>query len=66
MHALIQSLSTRRLLAEQLPAIAAALLVTETFLKLGSFSAECVAFLGIWYVLDALVSGLRSRGSRAG
>lgn len=33
-----------------------ALLAAEAFFKFGSFSLECLAFLGTWAVLDMVVS----------
>lgn len=59
MYALTRSVPFRQLLLEQLPTFTVSLVVTEFFLKLGSFSLECIAFLAIWFVLDGLVSGAR-------
>lgn len=59
MFTLLRMLSVRRLLVEQLPAIAAAWLVAELFYKFHSFSLECAAFLATWFVFDALVQGAR-------
>jgi hypothetical protein len=59
MFTLLRMLSVRRLLVEQLPALAAAWLVAELFYKFHSFSLECAAFLATWFVFDALVQGTR-------
>lgn len=66
MYELMRSLSLRRLVAEQLPAMAAALLIAEVFYKFHSFSLEALAFLGTWHVLDLLGNVVRStrRGER--
>ena len=46
-----QDLSKR--LAREAPALGAAMILAEMFYKFGSFSLECVAFLGTWFVLSA-------------
>ena len=69
MYTLVRSLGSPVALLEQLPQLTAALLITETFLRLGSFSAEACAFLAIWAALDACVVGVRRllrRGGRVG
>jgi len=60
MYTLLQTLPIRRLLGEQLPAIATAWLIAELFYKFKSFSLECAAFLATWFVLDALLQGVRA------
>jgi hypothetical protein len=55
MFTLLRTLSTKRLLIEQLPALAASWLLAELFYKFHSFSLECAAFLATWFVLDALL-----------
>ena len=47
MFTLLRLLPTRRLLAEQLPALLIAWLVAELFYKFHSFSLKCAAFLQI-------------------
>ena len=59
MYMLLRVLSVRRLLSEQLPALAAAWLVAEWFYKFHSFSLECAAFLATWFVFDAVVQAVR-------
>lgn len=59
MYTLLRTLSVRRLLVEQFPALAMAWLIAELFYKFKSFSLECAAFLLTWFVLDALIQGLR-------
>ncbi len=59
MFTLLRELPLRRLLAEQLPTLAAAWLVAELFYKFHSFSLECAAFLATWFVFDAAVQGLK-------
>lgn len=59
MFTLLRSLTLRRFLVEQLPALAIAWVIAELFYKFHSFSLECAAFLLTWFVLDALIQGLR-------
>lgn len=59
MYTLIRSLSVKQLLLEQTPAILTAWLITETFYKFHSFTLECAAFLGTWFVLDVGVQSVR-------
>lgn len=59
MYTFVRSLPTRRLFIEQFPAMVSAWLIAELFYKFGSFSLECAAFLLTWFVLDALIQGLR-------
>ena len=59
MYMLLRMLSVRQLLIEQLPALATAWLIAELFYKFKSFSLECAAFLVTWFVLDALIQGVR-------
>jgi hypothetical protein len=58
MYTLIRSLSVRQLCMEQVPALGMSLLLAERFYKFHSFTLECLAFLGTWYVLDWLISRL--------
>ena len=55
MYTLFRSLSIKRLISEQLPAIALAWLIAEAFYKFHSFTLECLAFLGTWFVIDAVL-----------
>jgi hypothetical protein len=55
MFTLVRTLSAKRLLIEQFPALATAWLIAELFYKFHSFSLECAAFLATWFVLDALL-----------
>ena len=60
MYTMIQSLQTRRLLAEQAVVMGVSLIIAELFYKFHSFTLECVAFLATWYVLDRSAHLLRS------
>lgn len=56
MYTLIRMMPIRQLLLEQIPVAGASLIIAENFYKFHSFTLECVAFLGTWYVIDG---GLR-------
>ncbi|HXH09156.1 MAG TPA: hypothetical protein VNP04_05240 [Alphaproteobacteria bacterium] len=58
MYTLIRSLPLRQLLLEQVPALGLSFIIAELFYKFHSFTLECVAFLGTWYVLDAGIKHL--------
>jgi hypothetical protein len=62
MYTLIRSISPRQLYFEQVPALGISLLLAETFYKFHSFTLECLAFLGTWYVLDIVITRLVSLG----
>lgn len=64
MFTLLRTLPLNRLLIEQLPVIALAWVIAELFYKFRSFSLETAAFLATWFVLDALVQGLRALFAR--
>lgn len=52
MYTLIQQVPLRQLVIEQFPAFAISLLIAEFFYKFHSFTLECLAFLGTWFVID--------------
>ena len=56
MYALVTSVPLRDLVREQIPAIAASILIAEMFYKFHSFTLECIAFLATWAVIDAAIS----------
>ena len=58
MHTLIRSIPIKDLLLLQAPALGTSLLITEQFCKFHSFTLECLAFLGMWYVFDAVLQQL--------
>jgi hypothetical protein len=60
MYTLARSIPTRQLLLEQLPALAASLVIAENFYKFGSFTLECLAFLGTWFAIDLAIRTVSS------
>lgn len=65
MIAEIRSHSVTQILLRDLPPMAISLAVAELFFKLGSFTAECLAFLALWYALDLVGRRLLPEGGRA-
>jgi hypothetical protein len=55
MYTLIRSIPLRQLLLEQVPALGLSFITAEIFYKFHSFTLECLAFLGTWYVIDAAI-----------
>jgi hypothetical protein len=60
MYTLIRSASVRDLLATQAPALFLSFVIAELFYKFKSFTWECLAFLATWFVIDLLISSIRS------
>ncbi len=58
MFKLLRLLPLRRILIEQLPALASAWLIAELFYKFKSFTLEAAAFLATWFVVDAAIQML--------
>ncbi len=56
MHRLIESMTTREILIEQIPTLAASIIIAELLYKFHSFTLEALAFLATWYVLDMAMS----------
>ena len=59
MYTLARSIGFRHMLLEQVPALGASLIIAEMFYKFHSFTLECLAFLGTWYVLDLSIQFAR-------
>lgn len=56
MYTLLQTISRRQLLVEQLPALVASFLIAELLYKFHSFTLEAMAFLATWFLLDAAIT----------
>lgn len=52
MFELIHSYPLRTVLTEHLPTLGISFVFAEAFYKFHSFTLECLAFLGTWYLLD--------------
>ena len=55
MFQLIRSISGLDLAARQLPVVLVSFVTSTLFFELGNFGLEMGAFLGTWFVLDAVV-----------
>lgn len=64
MYTLTRLLPLRQLLVEQLPALVASMLIAELFYKFHSFTLECLAFLGTWYLIGGVARLLGAIGTR--
>jgi hypothetical protein len=53
MYQLFAALTTKQVLARQLPALIGSIVLAELFYKFHSFTLECGAFLITWFVLDS-------------
>ena len=58
MYTLIRSIPVRQLLLEQVPALGLSFIIAELLYKFHSFTLECLAFLGTWYVIDVAITSL--------
>lgn len=61
MNDLINSLGFKTLLFKQVPIIGFSMLIIELFIKLGSFTLECLVFFSLWYILDKMVEMIREK-----
>jgi hypothetical protein len=64
MFRLLTSISTGELFKRQLPVFLVAFVIAELFYKFHSFTLECAAFLGTWFVLDGALHLLTGRRSQ--
>lgn len=55
MYSLTRDIKVSRLLAQQAPVFVLSLAIAEFLYKFHSFTLECLAFLGTWYLLDMVV-----------
>jgi hypothetical protein len=58
MWSLVERLTVRELMIEQVPAMSGAWLIAEIFYKFHSFTMECAAFLVTWTVFDRVIRTL--------
>jgi hypothetical protein len=58
MYSLLRSVPHPAHLLERVPSLVASLAIAEQLYRFGSFTAECLAFLATWFVLDAAWNGL--------
>ncbi len=54
MFTLIRSIPLSQVLFRQIPALSISFIMAEMFYKFHSFTLECLAFLGTWFVVDVI------------
>jgi hypothetical protein len=60
MYTLIRNASLGVLLSTQAPSFLISFVIAELFFKWKSFALECLGFLALWFVLDAVFSTARA------
>ncbi len=60
MYTLFRNSSLRALLSIQAPPLLISFVIASFFFRGWGFALECLAFLALWFVLDAAYTGLRS------
>lgn len=61
MYSLMRLLPLRRLLLEQVPALAVSFVIAEVCYKFHSFTLECLAFLATWCAVDVVIEQVARR-----
>lgn len=59
MYNFLRAFRVHELVIQQAPCFATSLIIAEFFYKFHSFTLETLAFLGTWFVLDALATMIR-------
>ena len=54
MYTILKHISLKKLASSELPALGLSFIIAEAFYKFGSFTLECIAFLGTWYLASYL------------
>jgi hypothetical protein len=60
MYTLFRNASLGATLSTHAPALLISLVVAELFFKWKSFALECLGFLALWFVLDAIFTAVRT------
>ena len=60
MYTLIRNSSLRVLLSIQAPPLLISFAIASLFFRGWGFALECMAFLALWFVLDAAFTAIRS------
>jgi hypothetical protein len=60
MYTMLRNVSLGVLLSTQAPSFLIAFVTAELFFKWKSFALECLGFLALWFVLDAVFTTVRS------
>ena len=60
MYTMLRNASLGVLLSTQAPSFLISFVTASLFFKWKSFALECLGFLALWFVLDALFTAVRS------
>lgn len=60
MNKIFKYLSLQVVLIEIVPSFVLSMFIAESFFKFGSFSIECLCFLGTWYTFSLISTKLNS------
>ena len=66
MYTLFRTTPLSTLLAMQAPTVFVCFVIAELFYKFHSFTLETLAFLATWFVIDAVVTGVRTIWAKRG
>jgi hypothetical protein len=60
MYSIIQQPGIKKALVFEIPSFFASLICAESFYKFHSFTLECIAFLGTWFVISVVVNKIKN------
>ena len=61
MYTLIKSSTFPQIITKRLPGLVISLIIAEIFYKFHSFTLECVAFLGTWFLVDLIIEVIANK-----
>jgi hypothetical protein len=61
MFTLIKNSTFPQIITKRLPGLVISLIIAEIFYKFHSFTLECVAFLGTWFLVDLTIEVIASK-----
>ena len=61
MFTLIKNSTVPQIITKRLPGLAISLIIAEIFYKFHSFTLECVAFLGTWFLVDLIIEVIANK-----
>ena len=61
MFTLIKYSTVPQIITKRLPGLVISLIIAEIFYKFHSFTLECVAFLGTWFLVDLIIEVIANR-----
>lgn len=59
MYSLFKQPGIKKQLAFELPVIGISLITMELFYKFGSFTLECLAFAGTWFIASLIIDKIQ-------